>query len=170
MALKVALEDITINTPGILYGNVVSTHIKDVMESPRTHAVELGFSVANEEEVRQIKDEDLQEAVKKWLAKYKNSHLRDIDNYLTYFNQYKISQKSDAVDGLINRLDGIKEMIMEDDWHGVAVGMIQIKEYLEGLRSLLNLMLGDQHENDKLKETFELPKIKPFQPKIKSFR
>lgn len=144
LRLKLAIEDLEQDN-GFLRGSDDPSFIQDVIDDPKTYAYStLGFDSLK----REISDEELQSALKKFLEGSKISEVAEIDRYLPIIIDYESTTQSEALKGLKWRLEECKKSALSGDWESYCKQATKTKSYLVGIENLVELCCGDAVEDD----------------------
>ncbi len=156
LRLKLAIMDLE-ERKGFLYGSSIPDFMQQVIDDPRTYAYSaLGFDLQRKE----IPDDELQFALKKFLEDSRIPRAADIDEYLPIIIDYESTTQSEALKYFRYMLEECKKLALNGDWESYCEQAIKAKSYLQGIEHTVELCCGTAAENDGTRKVLNAEKKK----------
>lgn len=154
LRLKFVVEDLG-QENGFLRGAVMPDYIQQVIDDPKTYAYStLGFDSQRKE----IPDEELQSALKKFLEESKIPRAAEIDRYLSMIIDYESTTQSEAFKYFRIMIEDCKKSALNGDWESYCKQATKAKLYLQGLEHVVELCCGTGVENDGTRKVLDVKK------------
>ena len=157
LALKATLEYLGTNVRGFL-GTGVSTVGEALYGSPKTlrsHAYSMLGVPSDQTET--ISEDELKRLRGEYMEKSRVRFLEEINMYITEMAKYEAAQKSGTFRVALGQLEQMKTFIAQDRWEDLTYAQVELQGNLSGIKQILRLMLGDQSENDYVRQKVNLP-------------
>ncbi len=154
LRLKIVIEDL-VQENGFLGIRSKPDFIQEVIDDPKAHAYSaLGFDILKKE----ISEEELQTALKKFLEESKIPRAAEIDGYLPTIIDYESTTQSEALNGLRSMLEECKKSALSGDWGSYCEQATKAKSYLRGIGDMVELCCGTAVENDSTRSLLKVNK------------
>jgi hypothetical protein len=152
LRLKMVLDDL--KWVGGLFKSADSNYIKHIINDPKTYAyAALGFDINRKD----IPDDELQQALKKFLEESKISLSTQTDKYLPIIMEYESTTKSDALKGLRYMIENCKKFALNGEWESYCETATKTQAYFNGMEGLVNICCGSQRESPQTRKVVGAP-------------